>query len=72
MSSLKITIDKIKSLESEKQSLLEEIEGLKKLADEKASELESEVGNLRNEVKSLKSLINGGPELDAPKAPTVA
>jgi chromosome segregation ATPase len=72
MSSLKSTIDKIKSLEVEKQNLLAELEGLKKLVDEKASALESEVGSLRDEVNSLKGLITGGPELVTPKAPTVA
>jgi uncharacterized protein (UPF0335 family) len=57
--SLKITIDKIKSLEAEKKNLLLEIEELKKTADAKAVALESEVGSLRDEVKSLKVLING-------------
>ena len=58
MSSLKNTIDKIKSLETEKKNLLVEIEGLRKMADAKAVALESEVGALRDEVKSLKTLIN--------------
>jgi uncharacterized protein (UPF0335 family) len=64
VSSLKSTIDKIKSLESEKKSLLVEIEGLKKMADAKANTLESEVSVLRDEVKSLKVLV--GPEASAP------
>ena len=59
MSSLKSTIEKIKTLEAEKKNLLVEIEGLKKMADTKAVALESEVGALRDEVKSLKVLING-------------
>ena len=59
-SSLKNTIEKIKTLESEKKNLLAEIEGLKKIADAKAVSLESEVGALRDEVKSLKTLV--GPE----------
>jgi hypothetical protein len=58
-SSLKITIEKIKALETEKKSLLTEIDGLKKIADAKALALENEVGLLRNEVKSLKVLVNG-------------
>jgi len=58
--SLKNTIEKIKTLEAEKKNLLVEIEGLKKIADEKAVALESEVGVLRDEVKSLKTLV--GPE----------
>ena len=59
MSSLKTTIEKIKTLEAEKKNLLVEIEGLKKMADAKAVALESEVGALRDEVKSLKVLMNG-------------
>ncbi|MCL5948877.1 MAG: hypothetical protein M1490_00165 [Candidatus Bathyarchaeota archaeon] len=58
MSSLKNTIEKIKTLEAEKKNLLVEIEGLKKMADAKAVALESEVGLLRDEVKSLKVLMN--------------
>jgi uncharacterized protein (UPF0335 family) len=60
-SSLKNTIEKIKTLEAEKKNLLVEIEGLKKIADAKAVSLESEVGALRDEVKSLKTLV--GSEL---------
>jgi uncharacterized protein (UPF0335 family) len=56
-SSLKNTIEKIKTLEAEKKNLLVEIEGLKKIADAKAVSLESEVGGLRDEVKSLKTLV---------------
>ena len=59
-SSLKNTIEKIKTLEAEKKNLLVEIEGLKKIADSKAAALESEVVLLRDEVKSLKTLV--GPE----------
>jgi hypothetical protein len=58
-SSLKITIEKIKALESEKKNLLDEIDGLKKMVDAKALALESEVGLLRDEVKSLKFVVNG-------------
>jgi hypothetical protein len=58
-SSLKTTIEKIKALEIEKKNLLNEIDGLRKIADAKALALESEVGLLRNEVKSLKVLVNG-------------
>jgi hypothetical protein len=55
--SLKTTIEKIRALETEKKSLLIEIESLKKMVDAKANTLESEVGALRDEVKSLKMLI---------------
>lgn len=64
MSSLKNTIDKIKTLENEKKNLLVEIEGLKKMADAKVAALENEVGFLRDEVKSLKVIV--GPEASAP------
>lgn len=57
MSSLKDTIEKIKSLEAEKKSLLLEVEELKKMADAKATSLESEVAELREEAKSLKVLM---------------
>jgi len=66
MSSFKDTIEKIKNLETEKKSLLVEIEELKKMADAKAIALESEVGALRDEVKSIKILI-GGSEPNAQK-----
>jgi uncharacterized protein (UPF0335 family) len=59
MSSLKDTIEKIKSLEAEKKNLLLEVEELKKIADAKATALESEVSALRDEIKSLKILMNG-------------
>ena len=57
-SNLKITIEKIKALETEKKNLLTEIDALKKIVDVKALALESEVGLLRDEVKSLKVLVN--------------
>jgi hypothetical protein len=56
--SFKSTIEKIKSLETEKRNLLIEIEGLKKIADAKAVALETEVGALREEVKSIRILLN--------------
>jgi hypothetical protein len=71
MSSLKNTMEKIKSLEAEKQQLLIERDSLKKLADEKAAKLEKEVGALRDEVKSLKGIIGereGQPEAQAKEA----
>ena len=57
MSSLKDTIEKIKTLEAEKKNLLLEIEELKKMADGKATALESEVAALREEAKSLKIVM---------------
>jgi len=58
MSSLKDTVEKIKSLEAEKKKLLLEIAELKKMVDSKATALESEVAVLREEAKSLKSLVD--------------
>jgi uncharacterized coiled-coil DUF342 family protein len=55
MSSLQNTIEKIKSLEAEKKSLLAEIDELKKMADAKAAALETEVASLREEAKTLKT-----------------
>ena len=64
MSSLQKTIEKIKSLETEKKSLLLEMENLKKMADAKATALENDVVALRDEIKSLKILM--GPEQPNP------
>jgi len=57
MSSLQNTIQKIRNLESEKKSLLSEIDELKKMADAKASALETEIASLREEAKTLKTLM---------------
>ncbi len=51
MTTFKNVIEKLKSLETERRSLLLEIEELKKMADSKASALENEVSMLREEVK---------------------
>jgi uncharacterized protein (UPF0335 family) len=59
MSSLKNTIEKIKSLEAEKKDLLLEMEELQKTADAKSADLESEVSALRDEIKSLRLLMGG-------------
>jgi predicted RNase H-like nuclease (RuvC/YqgF family) len=59
MSSLKETIERIRSLEDEKRSLLREIDELKEMADAKATNLESELSALRDEVRSLKNLLQG-------------
>jgi hypothetical protein len=55
IASLRSTIERIRSLEEEKKSLLLEIEELKQLSEAKAAALESEVNALQDEVKSLKS-----------------
>jgi len=59
MSSLRNTIERIRSLEAEKKSLVIEIEELKKTADAKANALESEVNALRDEVRALRMLMEG-------------
>jgi regulator of replication initiation timing len=60
MTTFKNVIEKIKSLETERGSLLLEIEELKKMADSKANALENEVSMLREEVKSLRLLLGTG------------
>ncbi len=60
MTTFKNVIEKLKSLETERRSLLLEIEELKKMADSKASALENEVSMLREEVKSLRLLLGTG------------
>jgi uncharacterized protein (UPF0335 family) len=57
MSSLQNTIQKIKNLETEKKTLLTEIDELKRMADLKVSALETEVASLREEAKTLKTLV---------------
>ncbi len=57
MSTFKNVVEKLKTLESERRSLLLEIEELKKMADSKAKALENEVSMLREEVKSLRVLL---------------
>lgn len=57
MSNFKNVIEKIKSLEAERNNLILEIEELKKMADSKAKALESEISMLREEVKSLRVLL---------------
>jgi hypothetical protein len=49
-----------KTLETEKQNLLFEIDGLKKTADAKATALETEIVALLEEAKSLKILLGKG------------
>ena len=66
MSSLRIITEKIKTLDTEKNNLLLEIEELKKLAESKTKALESEVGMLREEVESLRTLL-GVEAMDPPK-----
>ncbi len=62
INSFKSTVEKIRSLETERKNLILEIEELRKMADSKAKALESEVSMLREEVKSLRVLLTGDVE----------
>jgi seryl-tRNA synthetase len=57
MSTFKNVIERLRTLENERNSLLLEVEELKKMADAKANALESEVSMLKEELKSLKVLL---------------
>jgi len=50
--------EKIENLENEKARLLEEVEKLRKEAEEKAAALECEVAMLREEAESLKKMLD--------------
>jgi len=52
------TIEKIEDLKAEKETLISQIDELKKIADTKADVLESEVNALREEMNARKSLIS--------------
>jgi septal ring factor EnvC (AmiA/AmiB activator) len=62
MLTLKALREKIKTLETERASMMVEIEKLKKAAKSRASVLESENSQLREEIKSLKELLSSGDE----------
>ena len=64
MSSIKSTVEQIRTLEAERRNLLLEIEELKKMADAKAKALESEINMLRDEVKELRLLLSGEEDAD--------
>ncbi len=72
MSSLKSTVEKLKSLEAEKLGLLAEIEELKRIAEAKSDTLANEIAALREEINSLKEVIEpqelpSPPSEEAPK-----
>jgi vacuolar-type H+-ATPase subunit I/STV1 len=54
---LRVLREKIKMLETERASLLGEIEELKRVAEARANALETEVNWLREELKSLRELL---------------
>ena len=57
MQALRDLREKISELETEKSSLIEEIERLKKTAEAKAASLEKEVVALKGEAESLRKLL---------------
>ncbi len=59
---LRVLREKINTLETERASLLVEIEQLKKVAESRASALEVEVKQLREEIKSLRELLGVSEE----------
>ncbi len=54
---LTVLRERLKTLETERSSLLLEIEQLKEAAESRADALETEVHDLREEIKSLKELL---------------
>jgi hypothetical protein len=64
IASVRITIEKIRSLEGEKKILLLEIDELDKKSESKATVLESEVNALQNKAKSLKTLTLPEPSAE--------
>jgi uncharacterized Zn finger protein (UPF0148 family) len=57
MQTLKVLREKIQALETEKATLIVEVEKLRKAAETRALTLETEVGQMREELKSLKDLL---------------
>ena len=70
MSSLQATIERIRNLESQKKSLLIEIDELRRLADAKATSLENEVATLREEARTLRALM-GAQQPTATVTPSI-
>jgi septal ring factor EnvC (AmiA/AmiB activator) len=73
MQTLKALRERIQALETEKASLIVEVEKLRKAAETRALTLETEVGQMREEVKSLKELLGAAGEkpvvVQVPSAP---
>jgi len=63
MQTLTVLREKMKTLETERSSLLVEIEKLKKVAESRANDLEIEVNQLREELKSLRELLGSSEEI---------
>jgi vacuolar-type H+-ATPase subunit I/STV1 len=56
--------EKIKTLETERASLMSEIENLRKVAEARINALESEVNILRDDVKSLRDILGYAQETE--------
>jgi uncharacterized Zn finger protein (UPF0148 family) len=70
MQTLKALREKIQALETEKATLIVEVEKLRKAAETRALTLESEVGQMRDEVKTLKDLLAEKPgQVQVPQPP---
>lgn len=54
--------DKIRTLETERASLMSEIENLRKVAETRTNALENEVDTLKEELKSLRELLGYSEE----------
>jgi DNA repair exonuclease SbcCD ATPase subunit len=59
---LRVLREKINRLETERASLLVDIEKLKKVAEARANALEVDVKELREELRSLRELLGGSEE----------
>ncbi len=64
MQTLRNLREKIKTLETERSSLMIEIEKLRKVAESRVDALENEVGTLREEVRSLRDLLGYAEETE--------
>jgi regulator of replication initiation timing/predicted RNA-binding Zn-ribbon protein involved in translation (DUF1610 family) len=64
MQTLRNLREKIKTLETERSSLMIEIEKLRKVAESRVDALENEVGTLREEVRSLRELLGYAEEAE--------
>ena len=74
MQTIKSLKEKITKLQTEKSSLMSEIETLRKTAEARVTTLETEVGQMREEAKSLRELLgNNEPAvLTVPQSPPVS
>jgi predicted nucleic acid-binding Zn-ribbon protein len=60
--SLRVLHEKMKTLETEQPSLLDEVARFKKTSETRASVLEAEVNELREELRSLREFLGASEE----------